>query len=82
MVRDLSVSTLHPRNYKTRWTPPFQRIPGWEKKLWFVFMVSGILATPAWILFHLPDYRGGIGPHVTYLKRQQREAEEAEKLNK
>lgn len=74
MVRDLTVSSLHPRNTKTTWTPPFQRIPNWERKLWGVFIIGGILATPAWILYHLPDYRGGLGPNVAYLRRQAKEA--------
>lgn len=73
MVRDLSVSTLHPRNTKTKWTPPFQRIPRWESRFWFAFMFCGILATPAWILYHLPDYRGGIGLNASYIRRQQKE---------
>lgn len=76
MVRDLTVSSLHPRNVKSRWTPPFQRIPTWERRFWAVFMVTGILATPAWILYHLPDYRGGVGPHVAYLRKQAKEAKE------
>lgn len=78
MVRDLSVSTLHPRNTKTKWTPPFQRIPLWEKRFWSVFMFCGIMATPAWILYHLPDYRGGIGPNVSYLRKMEKEAAKAE----
>lgn len=78
MVRDLTVSSLHPSNTKTRWTPPFQRIPVWEKRFWGVFMFTGILAVPAYILYHLPDYRGGVGPHVSYLRKQAREAAKAE----
>lgn len=77
MVRDLSVSTLHPRNSKARWSPPFNRIPKWEKNLWGGFMFLGILAVPAWILYHLPDYRGGVGPHVSMLRKKQREEEKA-----
>lgn len=77
MVRDLTVSSLHPRGTKTRWTPPFQRIPAWERKFWAVFMFCGILATPTWILYHLPDYRGGVGPNRSYL-RAQAKAEAAE----
>lgn len=77
MVRDLTVSSLHPRNSRTKWTPPFTRLPKWETKFWFCFMFAGILATPAWVLYHLPDYRGGVGPHLSYIKKQQREAEKA-----
>lgn len=82
MVRDLSVSTLHPRNYKTRWTPAFSPISKLEKRFWFCFMLTGILATPGWILYHMPDYRGGVGPHMSYIRKQQREAELAEKASK
>lgn len=76
MVRDLSVSTLHPKS-KVRWTPPFQRIPRWEQRFWVVFMVCGIVATPAWILYHLPDYRGGLGPNMAYIRKQKREEAKA-----
>lgn len=79
MVRDLTVSTLHPRKTRIRWTPPFQRIPVWEQRFWFAFMMAGIAATPIWILYHLPDYRGGIGPNLSYLRKQKKEAEKAEK---
>lgn len=75
MVRDLTVSSLHPRNTRSRVTPPFHKIPLWEKRFWMTFIVGGIIATPAWILYHLPDYRGGLGPHVSYLRKQAKEAE-------
>lgn len=78
MVRDLTVSTLHPRNTKTRWTPPFRRLPGWERSFWGCFMFVGILSGPAYILYHLPDYRGGVGLHKSYLRKQAREAAKAE----
>lgn len=75
MPKDYTISTLHPRNTKTKWTPPFQRIPTWELRFfWPSFMFVGILSVPAYILYHLPDYRGGVGPHVLYIKKQQREA--------
>lgn len=79
MVRDLSVSTLHPRNTKFKWSPPFTRIPTWERKFWSIFMFCGILATPAWILYHLPEYRGGKGPNLAMIRRQEREAAKAAK---
>lgn len=79
MPKDYSISSLHPRNTRSKWTPPFQKLPRWEAKFfWPVFMFCGIMAVPGWILYHLPDYRGGVGPHVLYIKKQQREAAAAE----
>lgn len=77
MVRDLTVSTLHPRYSKITYTPPFHRLPRWERMFWPAFMFFGVFAVPAWITYHLPDYRGGLGLHTAYIKKQQREAEEA-----
>jgi len=79
MVKDLTISTLHPRKTQARWTPPFQRIPAWEVRFWKAFIVASICAYPCWVLYHLPDYRGGVGPHVMYIRKQQREAAKAEK---
>lgn len=74
-VKDLSVSSLHPAPHaKTRWTPPFNRIPKWELKFWKVVIFMGIVSTPAYILYNLPNYRAGVGPHVLMLKQQAREA--------
>ena len=77
MVRDLTVSSLHPRSTKTRWTPPFQRIPAYEVAFWRVFCFAGILAVPGYILYNLPNYRNGLGPHKLMLKKQAREAAKA-----
>jgi len=38
---------------------PRNRIPFGEKIAAGVFMVACILATPAWVVTHMDDYRGG-----------------------
>lgn len=73
MVRDLSVSTLHPRGTRVKWTPPFRVIPKWERRFWGVFFFVGILATPAYIMYNLPYYRGGVGPNKAYLRKMAKE---------
>lgn len=79
MVKDYSVSTLHPRNVRVTYTPPFRRIPKWERFSLITLVFFGSLAGPAWFIYHLPDYRGGLGLHKSYLKKQEREALEADK---
>lgn len=74
MVRDLSVSTLHPRNMRTAVSPAFTRLPKWEMMFWRVFIVAGIFAVPTYVLYHLPDYRNGVNPHklkIWQMKRQE-----------
>lgn len=75
MVRDLTVSTLKPRKELIQVTPPFNKIPRWERNFWGTFMFIGIMAYPVWTLLHLPDYRGGAIPNKWYIRRAQKLAE-------
>lgn len=78
MVRDLTVSSLRPKNLRTGSGPPFVRIPAWERKFWGVFMMAGWLFTPIYIVYNLPNYRGGLGPHRWMIRQQQKEQARAE----
>jgi len=33
-------------------------------------MIGSWLAIPMWVLYNLPNYRGGLGPHKLMLKQQ------------
>lgn len=77
MVRDLTVSTLHPPNVRTKGTPPFTRIPRWEKRFWIGFMMVGIFTIPTYITYNLPNYRGGLGPNQLMLALRAREEAKA-----
>jgi len=55
-----SVRTCYPYYHRLVVVPPRTRYPGGfaEVVFWGCFMVTGILATPAWILLHLHEYKG------------------------
>ena len=39
-------------------------------RFWSAFMMVGWVAVPLFVLYNLPNYRGGKGPHRLMLRQQ------------